>query len=79
MFGDLIGNSDGFYNCMARQVVTRVYLKKQYSIDNLSDEDKIELASQETIIERFGQQLKRDQDLKALIEAIAVYYVGGGS
>ncbi len=79
MFGELIANSDGFYNCMAKQVVSRIYLKKQFSLDNLTDEDKAELTAQESIIERFGQQLKRDQNLRSLIEAVAVYFVGGGA
>lgn len=79
MYGELIGNSDGFYNCMAKQIVTRIYLKKQFSLDNLTEEDKLELATQEPIIEGFGQQLKQSQNLRSVIEAIAVYFVGGGA
>ena len=79
MYGELIGNSDGFYNCIAKQLVTRVYLKKQFSLDSLSEEDKLELATQEPIIESFGQMLKANQNLRSVIEAIAVYFVGGGA
>ena len=78
-FGELMAESDGLYTCMAKQLVTRIYLKKQFTLATLTAEDKEELVKQASVIEGFARLLKKTQNLREVIEAIAVYFVGGGA
>lgn len=73
-FARVIGESDGFFRCMAKRVVSQIYLRKDFSFATFSEKEHEVLERESKTIEALAKSLKADRSLRKLFERAAIYY-----
>lgn len=73
--GEWIGNSDGFYRCLVKQLVSQAYLKKQFSLKAMTEAELNELAAEKEFISEEAKRLKDSQNLRETIESVVIHYL----
>lgn len=74
-FARVVAASSGFAHCMATRIVTQMYLKKVWSLPNLTQSDLDALATQNAVIDSLAQKLMNKRTLKETFEDAAIQYL----
>ncbi len=73
-FARVLAESDGFFRCMAKRVVSQVYLRKDFSFATFSEKEHELLEREAKTIDGLAKSLKSDRSLRKLFERAALYY-----
>jgi len=73
--GQAIAGSSGFINCMAKRVVSQVYLRKTFSLTALSENDQKRLLREDAVVKKLATSLASHRSLKRLFEEAVLEYL----
>lgn len=73
--GRVIAGSTGFASCIVNRVMSQMYLKKVWTLGEMSEADLGKLKSQESVKQRLLNSFQNSRSLRKLFEEAAVTYL----
>ncbi len=73
-WGKLVGSSAGVYRCLVKRIISQVYLRRDYSLQSMSADDRARIEAQKNAIAEFAKIFQQEKNLRKIYELIAIHY-----